>query len=107
MIRSCSAALLVIVLASCATPRAIIVEKAPEAKTKKPSEVQVPSLVLPGEPDDGIRLPDDKLLAMPGDGDFRATALPLPTGSGGPGTVTVRPPTDPPPRPKPKPQEDP
>ena len=107
MIRSFSSALLVFALASCAAPRATIVEKAPEPKKEQAEEAQDPPLVLPGEPDDGIRLPDEKLLAMPGDGDFRATAPPLPGGPSGPGTVTVRPPTDPPPRPKPKPAENP
>lgn len=107
MIRSLSVALVAFALANCAAPRAIIVEKAPEAKKEAPSQAETPPPVLPGEPDDGIRLPDDKLLAMPGEGDFRATVPPLPTGPGGPGTVTVRPPTDPPPRPKPKPSENP
>ncbi len=89
-------------LGACATPRAVIVEKAPEKKTGKPAEAALEVPALPGEPDDGIRLPMDQLLAIPGDGDFRAPSLPLPTGSAGPGAVTVRPPTDPPSRPKPK-----
>ena len=105
MIRSRTIALVqllpALALCACVPPRAVIVEKAPEPKKEKPAELAVDVPVPPGGLDDGIRLPDERLLSMPGDGDFRATTLPAP-GPAGPGAVTVRPPTDPPPRPKPK-----
>jgi hypothetical protein len=94
-------------LCACVPPRAVIVEKAPETKKEKPAEVAADTSVPAELPDDGIRLPDERLLSMPGDGEFRSTPLPLPVGPAGPGTVTVRPPTDPPPRPKPKETENP
>jgi hypothetical protein len=87
-------------LCACVPPRAVIVEKAPEAKKEKPSEIVADTPVPTVPPDDGIRLPDERLLTMPNDGELRSSPLPLPVGPAGPGAVTVRPPTDPPPRPK-------
>jgi hypothetical protein len=89
---------LVFALCSCAAPKAIIVELVPARSTRRTaadsgfSEANLPPL-----PDDGIRLPD--MLAMPGDGEFRATT---PKGRTDAGAVIARPPTDPPSRPKPK-----
>ncbi len=88
-------------LGSCVPPKAIIVENARETGKKEPAEELADTPVPQELPDDGIRLPDERMLTMPGDGDFRSPALPLPLGPTGSGAVTVRPPTDPPPRPKP------
>lgn len=88
-------------LLSCAAPKAIVVEHAPQPMKQKAavesedSEPSVPSLE-----DDGIRLPD--MLAMPGASEFRATSPNAPKVGSEAGTVISRPPTDPPPRPKPK-----
>ncbi len=85
-------------LASCAAPRAIVVERAAVPKTQKTvPEPMVAESELPALPDDGIRMPD--MLGMPGDGDFRSTQ---PIGVKGSGAVISRPPTDPPSRVKPK-----
>jgi hypothetical protein len=97
-------ALPILALCACVPPRAVIVEKAPETKKEKPAEVAA----VPAElPDDDIRLPEDRLLTMPGDGEFRSNPLPLQAGPAGAGGVIVRPPTDPPPRPKPRETENP
>jgi hypothetical protein len=84
-------------LLSCAAPKATVVAPAPAPKkSQAPAE---PGFSEPALPDDGIRLPD--MLAMPGDGEFRATR-PNPSKVGPEGAVIARPPTDPPSRPKPK-----
>jgi hypothetical protein len=88
-------------LASCAAPKATVVEQAAVPKTQE--SVPEPVLAeseLPALPDDGIRMPD--MLGMPGDGDFRSTN---PIGVKEAGAVISRPPTDPPSRVKPKPAE--
>lgn len=90
------------VLVSCA-PKATVVAEAPAPvkSQEKPAEPTVPVPTVPGEPDDGLRLPE--MLAMPSDHDFQATVPVSPAGvAGATGAVTARPPTDPPPRPKPK-----
>ena len=84
-------------LLSCVAPKATVVESAPA--TRKSRTAADSSLNLPDLPDDGIRLPD--MLAMPGDGEFRATR-PGTSMAGPEGAVIARPPTDPPSRPKPK-----
>lgn len=91
-----------LVLFSCA-PKAVVVEQPPAVvkKEEKPVEPTVPVPAVPGEPDDGLRLPE--MLSMPSDHDFQATVPVAPAGvTGAAGAVTARPPTDPPPRPKPK-----
>ena len=97
---------LVLVLASCAAPKAIIVAAAPVEKKEEPKvpEPVAPDPTLPGLPNDGIR-GGDTMLALPGDGDFRATNPALSKPAGGSGAVVVRPPTDPPSRVKPKAEE--
>ncbi|MCX6868076.1 MAG: hypothetical protein NTV46_18055 [Verrucomicrobia bacterium] len=84
-------------LLSCAAPKATVVAPAPAPKkSQAPADPEFP---VPDLPDDGIRLPD--MLAMPGDGEFRATR-PNTSKPGPDGAVIARPPTDPPSRPKPK-----
>jgi hypothetical protein len=94
---------LVLALASCAAPKASVVAEAPAQKKEEPKvpEPVAPDPMLPGLPNDGIR-GSDTMLALPGEGDFRATNPALPKPGGGSGAVTVRPPTDPPSRVKPK-----
>ncbi len=89
-------------LGSCAAPKAIVIAAAPTAKKeeKKAPEPIVSGPLVPGLPNDGIRMPD--MLAMPNEGEFRATNPTSPKTSGESGAVTVRPPTDPPSRVKPK-----
>jgi hypothetical protein len=97
---------LVLTLFSCAAPKAIVV--APPPAPEKPQQAVVEPVVsepaIPSKkPDDGIRLPD--MLAMPEEGEFRATNPSAPKPDGGSGAVIARPPTEPPSRPKPKPGE--
>ena len=88
----------VLALWSCAAPKAIVVKEAPTRSTRRAaSDSGISEANLPPLPDDGIRLPD--MLAMPGDGEFRATT---PKGRTNAGAVIARPPTDPPSRPKPQ-----
>lgn len=89
-----------LVLGSCAAPKAVVIETASTKKTDKPVEATVPEPAVPSLPDDGLRLPD--MLAMPGEGEFRATSPNLPKPGPDAGAVIARPPTDPPSRPKPK-----
>lgn len=88
-------------LASCAAPKATVVEQATVPKTQESvPEPVVAELELPAFPEDEIRMPD--MLGMPGDGEFRSTN---PVGMKGAGAVISRPPTDPPSRVKPKPAD--
>lgn len=85
-------------LASCAAPKAVVVEQAvPKREEKLPEPVLEEIVVLP---DDGTRMPD--MLGMPSDGDFRSTSPVGQKTSSGSGAVISRPPTDPPSRVKPK-----
>jgi hypothetical protein len=89
-------------LLSCAAPKAIVVESAPASPRRQVAVESMDS--VPGDlplPDDGIRLPED-MLAMPGDGEFRATSPNAIKSGGEASAVIARPPTDPPSRPKPK-----
>lgn len=86
-------------LFSCAAPKATVIENAPARKTET-APPTVPEPPAPTAPDDGIRLPD--MLAMPGEGEFRATAPVTPKAGSQPNAVISRPPTDPPARPKPQ-----
>ncbi len=82
----------VLSLASCAVPRAIIVEKA-DAPSELPSGDAPPAPVeSTALTDDEIRLPD--MLGLPSDGDFRSSnrASSAATQSG---AVIARPPVDP------------
>ena len=91
-------------LASCAAPKATVVEQAPVPKKQESvPEPVVAESELPALPDDGIRMPD--MLGMPGDGDVRSTSPVGQKTSSGSGAVISRPPTDPPSRVKPKPTE--
>lgn len=100
----------VIAVASCAAPKAIVVEEAlPEPVLKGPPAVAQEESQPPELPDlqnDGLRLPN--LLDLPGDEELRAGVSDKP--ARGSGAVISRPPTDPPSRPKPddaKPPENP
>ncbi len=103
--KSISSALVGITLAvaSCAAPKATVVEQA--SATKKPGETKIPEPSVP-EPipaleDDGLRV-GGSLLEMPKDGDFRATN-PSPVKVEGQGnSIFSRPPTEPPSRVKTK-----
>lgn len=102
--KSASLALILAALAllSCAAPKAIVVQPAPQPKNPTAAaEPGVPEPEVPSPADDGIRLPD--MLAMPDDGEFRATSPTAPKAGSDTSAVIARPPTDPPSRPKPKP----
>lgn len=91
-------------LASCAAPKATVVEQVAVPKTQESvPEPVVAEPELPAFADDGMRMPD--MIGMPSDGDFRSTS---PLGQktiSGSGAVISRPPTDPPSRVKPKPAD--
>lgn len=74
---------------------------AKEEKADPQPAVEEPAVMLPVE-DSGIRMPD--MLALPSEGEFRATNPSLPVPGSEPGAVISRPPTDPPSRVKPKPE---
>jgi hypothetical protein len=77
---------------SCAAPKASVVAEAPAQETKPAETAAVPEPAAPGEPDDGIRLPD--MLSLPNDGELRSTI----TSQGKTpesGAVIARPPTEP------------
>ena len=82
--------------ASCAAPKAMVVEEPKKPEVAEEPVAEVPPVPEPGLPDDGFRMPD--LLTMPNDAEFRST-IPQPESSGS-GAVIARPPTDPPQRPK-------
>jgi hypothetical protein len=89
-------------LLSCAAPKVIVAATAP-ASPRQQAAVE-PMDSMPGDlplPDDSIRLPED-MLAMPGEGEFRATRPNALKPGGEASAVIARPPTDPPSRPKPK-----
>jgi hypothetical protein len=90
----------VLSLASCAVPRAIIVEKA-DAPSELPSGDALPAPVeSTALTDDEIRLPD--MLGLPSDGDFRSTANTPSAAGAQSGAVIARPPVDPASRAKPR-----
>lgn len=76
-------------LASCAAPKAIVIEEAPKKPAEKvtatPSEPPSPALV-----DDGLRLGDD-ILALPSDDQLQSTA---PAEKSGAASIITSPPTD-------------
>lgn len=75
------------------------------APAVKKEQAKVPEPVvsepMPALQNDDIR-GTEGMLALPGDGDFRATNPAITKPPGGSGTVVSRPPTDPPSRVKPK-----
>lgn len=93
---SASVLLFFALLASCAAPKAVVVEEPKKPEVAEEPVAEEPPVPEPGLPDDGFRMPD--LLTMPNDAEFRST-IPQPE-SNGSGAVIARPPTDPPPRPK-------
>ena len=94
-------ALLLLALASCFPPKAIVVaEPSPVVKKQKPPEPVLAEAALPNMPDDGLRM--GNMLELPSDREFR-TANPSSVRTGtDAGAVIARPPTDPPSRVKPK-----
>lgn len=85
-------------LLSCAVPKASVVAEPAAPKTEKKEETTVASeSAAPGQPDDGIRLPD--MLGLPGEGELRSSS-PATTGTASEsGAVIARPPANPPPKP--------
>jgi hypothetical protein len=84
-------------LASCAPPKAVVVQEAP-APVKR---VEAQAVAASGETpavlqDDGLRMPD--LLELPGEGEFRPSSATSATTGNEPGAVISRPPTEPPSR---------
>lgn len=99
--KSILSAFAAMILASCAAPKAVVVEAAPAPKNEAPvPEVAAVAPQVPAmKPDDGLRMPD--MLALPSESEFRATgASPVPK-SPAESAVISRPPTEPPPRVKP------
>lgn len=85
-----------VLLVSCATPgkpAGTADDVPPPAAVDQAPAVPVPPPVA----DDGLRLPEDEFLKMPGQGEFRQSGSPA---AGTPAPVIVRPPTEPPPLPK-------
>ena len=93
---SATVLLSIALFASCAAPKAVVVEELKKPEVVEEPLAEEPPVPEPGLPDDGFRMPD--LLTMPNDAEFRST-IPQPESSGT-GAVIARPPTDPPPRPK-------
>lgn len=75
-------------LASCATPKAVVVGEAP---LKQPSAVTppAPEKMPPALANDGLRLPD--MLSLPDDNQLRSTA---PIKNDGNATIITSPPSD-------------
>lgn len=93
-------ALIGLVLASCAAPKAAVVEQAPTPKKQKAApEPIVPEPELAAFPDEGLRLPE--MLDLPSDRDLRGSKPPASNIGSEAGAVISRPPTDPPSRVKP------
>ncbi len=92
----------VLALVSCAAPKAVVVDQEPVKKKEPVAEASVPEPVMPGDPYDGLRVNEDAMLALPGDGDFRSSVPAPPRTGAESGAVIARPPTEPPPRPKPQ-----
>ena len=91
--------------ASCAAPKATVVEQPPAPKKEKVPEPVVSEPVTPALPGDELRVPD--VFDLPSDGDFRATNPSATKGANEASAVisrppVERPPTDPPSRVKPK-----
>lgn len=74
-------------LASCAAPKAIVVEEAPKKRVEKVAPVPEPA--APALADDGFRYPD--YLTLPNSSQLRPSAKPSGEGAA---PVIVRPPND-------------
>ena len=85
-----------LVVCSCATPEAVVVEETPAAnapKEEKPAEPSTPEeSALAGPPDDGIRLPD--MLGLPSESEFHGTRPSAANPASGSGAVIARPPSE-------------
>jgi len=91
-----------LMLASCAAPKAVVVEQPTAPQTEIPApEVLAPLPEPAAFPNDGLRLPE--MLDLPSEGDLRATNPPVTRGTTEDGAVISRPPTDPPARVTPAP----
>ncbi len=87
-------------LASCAPPKAVVVEDAPApVKREAPRQIAATEPTPPVLQDDGLRMPD--LLELPGEGEFRSSNPTAGRTGADAGPVISRPPTDPPSRVKP------
>ncbi len=75
-------------LASCAAPKAIVIEVAPVKPVKK-AVADAPKPSVPGDPNDGLRLPD--MLALPSDDQLRRSTAPSGDGAA---PVIARPPKE-------------
>jgi hypothetical protein len=84
--------LIALVLASCAAPKAIVVNEAPSPQVPAQQAVADGMPAPAAKPDDGIRLPD--MLGLPGEGEFRKSASPPSDTTGGSGAVIARPPVE-------------
>lgn len=71
--------------ASCAPPKAIVIEEAPVEKTPPAAAPEKPAALA----DDGLRLPDD-ILALPEDSQLRSAAVPEKSEA----TIIASPPTE-------------
>jgi hypothetical protein len=81
--------LLAIGLASCAAPKAIIIEEAPNVAAE--TDTSTPRPVRPNlPPNDGMRLPED-LLSLPEDSQLRSAAADQKDGDA---TIITRPPQE-------------
>jgi hypothetical protein len=78
-------------LLSCAAPKASVVAENPTQETKPAETAAVPEPATPGEPDDGIRLPD--MLGLPDEGELRSSAS-VPGKTPESGAVIARPPSE-------------
>ena len=91
----------VMLLVSCAAPKAIVVES-PLAPKPAQAAILEPAAKpkIPVPQNDGLRLPD--METMPGDDEFHAAKKPATGGDADSGAVISRPPTVPTAKPKPK-----
>jgi hypothetical protein len=86
----------VLVLFSCAAPKATAIAEPPAPKQKVEPKPEIPEPPVPAAPDDGIRLPD--MMTMPGNNEFRPANPGQTAPPSGSGPVIARPPTEPPPQ---------
>ncbi|MBC7980649.1 MAG: hypothetical protein H7Y36_08825 [Armatimonadetes bacterium] len=77
-------------LASCAAPKAIVIAEAPAEIPKRAASKPARKTDVPTDTNDGIRLPD--MLALPEENEFRPTSPDNPKEGGS--TVITRPPQE-------------